>query len=436
MISIRRRLLVWLLSALFLACALAGAITYTQARDEVNELFDRQLRQVALSLRHEKVFLSAEMVDSGAGAESEDDLIVQVWTPAGKLAFSSRPEIPVPLVSNDGFNTVSRGEAQYRTFVLTEHGRTIQVAQPLSARREISATLALRLLSPSLVLIPILGILIWMAVGRGLQPLKQVAEGLGRRSPASMEPLPVRALPVEIAPLVEELNALLRRLSKAMEAQRQFIADAAHELRTPLAAVDLQSQIVERSDTDLEKTEAMARLRGGILRANRLVQQLLTMARLEPGAAPFRPTRIDLPALVREIVAEWSPLAERNGIDLGIVRADAAELESDAEYIRVLAGNLIDNAVKYTPKGGRVDVALCADGTDIRLIVEDDGPGIPAQDRARVFERFHRNPEAGAPGSGLGLSIVKTIADRIGATVSILSGEKGTGVRAVVRFRA
>jgi two-component system, OmpR family, sensor kinase len=436
MISIRRRLLVWLLSALFLACTLAGAITYIQARDEVDELFDRQLREVALSLRHEQVFLPAEIADGGPPAESEDDLVVQVWTPAGRLVFSSSPDIPVPLVFNDGFNTVPRGEAQYRTFVLTEHSRIIQVAQPLSTRREISATMALRLLAPSFVLIPLLGILIWMAVGKGLRPLDQIAEGLGRRNPNSMEPLSIGELPVEIAPLVKELNSLLRRLSEAIEAQRQFIADAAHELRTPLAAVDLQSQIVERSETDQEKKEAIAKLRGGILRANRLVEQLLTMARLEPGAARYRPTRLNLAVLVREIVAEWSPLAEKKGIDLGLVRADAAEVEGDAEYLRVLAGNLIDNAVKYTPEGGRVDVALWADGTDTWFVVEDDGPGIPEQDRARVFDRFHRSAEAGAPGSGLGLSIVKTIADRIGAAVSILPGEKGKGVRAVVRLGA
>lgn len=433
--SIRRRLLVWLLSALILACALAGSVTYLRARDEVNELFDRQLRQVALSLRHGKVFLSPARTEGWLGGEAEDDLVVQVWTPARELAFTSRPDVPVPLASDRGFSTIGRGETRSRAFLLPERGRTIQVAQPLSARREISAGIALRLLAPSLVLIPILGVLMWMAVGRGLRPLNEVAKGLGRRTPSSMEPLSVQDLPTEIAPVVKALNHLFERLSRAMEAQRQFIADAAHELRTPLAAVDLQAQIVERSGTEREKTEALARLKGGILRANRLVQQLLTMARLDPGAAPYRPQRIDLTDLLRDIVAEWSPSAEEKRIDLGLAHADAAEVHEDADYLRVLVGNLIDNAVKYTPEGGRVDVGVYADGGDLRIVVEDDGPGIPEPDRAHVFERFHRSSEAAVPGSGLGLSIVKTIADRIGAAVSLVPGKEGKGVRATVSFR-
>lgn len=435
MISIRRLLLVWLLAGLLLACALAGALTYIQARDEVNELSDRQLRQVAFSLRHQGVFLPAAS-GGGPGGEEEDDLVVQVWNRDGALLYSSRPGIPLPRVSRPGFSTTSGKEGRFRLFVLEEPARSIQVAQPLSTRREISAGIAFRLLAPSLALIPVLGILIWVAVGRGLRPLADVAAGLARRNPSSMELFLERDLPGEIAPLVRELNALLSRLSQAMEAQRRFIADAAHELRTPLAAVDLQSQIVDRSGTEGEKAEAFARLRGGILRANRLVQQLLTMARLEPGAAPYRPIRIDLADLLRDVVAEWSLAADGKRIDLGLAQADPAEIEGDAEYLTVLVGNLIDNAIKYTQEGGRVDVSLCAEGSDVRIVVEDDGPGIPEPERARVVERFYRCAGGGATGSGLGLAIVKTIAERIGAGISLDAGRDGKGLRATVRFSA
>ncbi len=435
MISIRRRLLVWLLSVLLFACALVGAMTYFEARDEVNELSDRQLRQVALSLRHQEVFLPAAS-GGGLGGEEEDDLVVQVWDRAGTLVYASRPGIPLPRDIRPGLRTVSGKEGRFRLFVLTEPVRTIQVAQPLSARREISAGIAFRLLAPSLALIPVLGILIWIAVGRGLRPLAQVASAIEQRSPSAMEPLPERDLPGEIVPLVKELNDLLARLSHAMEAQRRFIADAAHELRTPLSAVDLQSQIVERSETEGEKAEAFARLKGGICRANRLVQQLLTMARLEPGAAPYRPVRIDLADLLRNMVAEWSPAAAEKGIDLGLTRADPAEIEGDEEYLRVLVGNLIDNAIRYTPEGGRVDVGMKGDETGVRIVVEDNGPGIPGPERARVFERFHRCEGTVVPGSGLGLSIVKTVAERTGGRVSLEAGRDGKGLRATVRFSA
>lgn len=434
MISIRRRLLVWLLSALLVACALAGAMTYRQARDEVNELSDRHLRQVAFSLRHQEV--SRPAVGAGPEGEEEDDFIVQVWDRIGGLVYTSRPGDPVPYSSRKGFSTSLSGEGRFRMFVLVEPGRTIQVAQPLSARREISAGIALRILAPSLLLIPVLGILVWIAVGRGLRPLARVAAGVGERSPSAMEPLPERDLPAEIAPLVKELNDLLARLSRAMELQRGFIADAAHELRTPLAAVDLQSQIVERSATAEERTAAIARLKDGVRRASRLVQQLLTMARLDPDATPSQATRVDLADLVRCSVAEWSHAAQEKRIDLGLAQADPVWLEADAELLRILLGNLIDNAIRYTPEGGRVDVALRGDETGARIVVQDDGPGIPEAERALVFERFYRCAGTGVPGSGLGLAIVGKIVDRLGAAVVLDAGPGGRGLKATVRLKA
>jgi two-component system OmpR family sensor kinase len=431
--SIRRRLLFWLLSALFLACALAGAVTYYRAKEEVNELADRHLREMAFSLGHQDVFLPAVSKDGPVG-EEEDDLVVQVWNRTGTLAYTSRPDVAFPYDSNAGFSTISRGGERWRLFVLSEPARTIQVAQPLGVRREISAGIALRILTPSLALIPVLGILIWIAVGRGLQPLSAITEEVGRRTPSAMDPLPEENLPKEIAPLVRELNDLLERLVKAMESQRRFIADAAHELRTPLAAVDLQSQIVERSDTEEGKAEAFTRLKAGIHRASRLVQQLLTMARVEPDATILRPVWVDLEDLVCRTVAEWAPAAQGKRIDLGVTHADPAAVNADPELLRILLGNLIDNAVRYTPEGGRIDVALRKDETCVRIVVEDDGPGIPESERVLVFERFYRCPGTGIPGSGLGLPIVKTIAERLGGGVTLDAGREGRGLRATLRF--
>jgi len=229
-----------------------------------------------------------------------------------------------------------------------------------------------------------------------------------------------------VQPLVHALNGLLGRLERALVAQRAFIADAAHELRTPLTAVHLQAQLVERAATDDERRAAMQTLKRGLDRATHLVEQLLTLAREEPDVAirPFAP--VDLAALARSVVGEQAAIAAARGLDLGLERADPAVVEGDAAGLRTLLSNLVDNALRYTPRGGRVDVAVESQGTGAAIIVRDSGPGIPAAERNRVFDRFYRAPNAAAAdlaGSGLGLAIVRRVAERHGADVAL-----GTGI--------
>jgi two-component system OmpR family sensor kinase len=348
--------------------------------------------------------------------------------------YFSRPASKLPQRAELGFSTVETPRGRWRVYSALEQNNVVQVAQPMSVRQDLAAGMALRALVPLLALLPALGILIWLTIGRGLQPLDRMAAALGRRTPDALDPLPEEGLPREIRPLVQALNDLLARLARALESQKAFVADAAHELRTPLTAVQLQIQLAERAKTSEEREAAFARLKGGQSRAAHLVQQLLTLARQEPGVAPQTLATVELAELARLVVSEYAPLAADRHIDLGLGQTDQASISGDFEALRVMLGNLVDNAIRYTPAGGTVDVALRLNEREAVLEISDTGPGIPQQDRARVFDRFYRREATQEPGSGLGLAIVKNIADRHHASILLENRAPGPGLRVAVRF--
>ncbi len=431
--SIRRELLVWLLLGIALAVAAAAVGTYLRARDEANALFDYQLKEMAASLTDAP--FAAVPAGAGAIGAGSDAMVVQIWDRNGVQLFLSQPRRVLPQSAQLGFTTVATETGPWRIFSTLAAGQVVQIAQPMSARRELAASMALRTIVPLLAVLPFLAILIWFTIARGLRPLDQVAAAVARRSPALLEPLPDADLPREVQPLVGALNGLLARLSHTLETQRAFVADAAHELRTPLTAVHLQAQLAERATTDAERAAALSELKGGLERATRLVEQLLTLAREEPDVGDFAMATVDLAALAREVVADLAPLAGAKGIDLGLSAAEASSVSGDADALRTLVSNLVDNAIRYTPAGGRVDVAAGNDASGVALTVRDSGPGIAAEDRDRVFDRFYRGRGAGGVrGSGLGLAIVKRIADRHGATVELASGIDGRGLGVTVQF--
>jgi two-component system OmpR family sensor kinase len=287
------------------------------------------------------------------------------------------------------------------------------------------------------VLFPLLGPMIWFGVGRGLSPLDSMSRALGKRRPDALAPLAERGLPDELKPLAASVNALLARLDAALGAQRRFTADAAHELRTPLAALKLQLDVARRVGDDPARTAAYDDLDEGVARASHLVDQLLTLARVEPEALAAHAADCDLVALAKEAIVARGALAAAKRIDLGLARESPATVRGDAASLAILLSNLLDNALRYTPEGGRVDVFVERgdEGTAI-LTVADTGPGIPADERERVFDRCYRGVGAGATGSGLGLSIVKRIADAHGATLALDAPAEGTGLVASVRFPA
>ena len=434
--SIRRQLLLWLLSGLTLAVAAAGARIYFQTLEEANELFDYHLKQMAASLPSDA--FGPVPPARRDGHETEDELIVQIWDRTGVQLYFSHPGSRLPQRAELGFSTVATPAGRWRVYSVLERNNVVQVAQPMSLRQGLAAGMALRTTVPLLLLLPVLGILIWLTVGRGLEPLNRIASALGERTPSSLHALEEEQLPVEVRALVHALNDLLARLGRALESQRTFVADAAHELRTPLTAVQLQIQLAERAGTDEERRAAFADLKQGLSRASHLVQQLLTLARQEPDAAERPFTAVDLTEVARRVLAEQAPLAAENGIDLGIGHEDTAmmKVNGDFEALRVMLGNLVDNAIRYTPRGGTVDVALRATDGRASVVVADTGPGIPDQDRERVFDRFYRREDSSThgSGSGLGLAIVKNIADRHGAVIALNNRSPEPGLRVVVSF--
>lgn len=431
MSSIRRNLLVALLSAFALVIAVGAAATYLRARSEANEMFDYHLRQLALSLR-DQAFRNAPAPELQPG-EEDYDFVIQVWDADGVRLFLSHPHHSLPGQVQLGFSTTETPAGAWRVFATQQRGLTIQVSQPTRVRDHLAATAALRILIPFLLLLPISAVLIWWLVGAGLRPLGRLAHAVSARSPGALEALPEERVPDEVKPLVHALNDLLLRLGHAFATQRAFIADAAHELRTPLTALQLQVQLTERARSEAERTQALADLRHGLLRASHVVQQLLTLARQEPGTSERAFAPVNLDELARLAVAEQLPLAEARNIDLGIGHGDAnAIVEGDADALRSLFSNLLDNAIRYTPSGGRVDVDVHRAADSVWLRVCDTGPGIPPDERKRVFDRFYRSEGTSEPGSGLGLAIVKTIADRHRARVALDgSAEGGLVVRVV-----
>jgi two-component system OmpR family sensor kinase len=313
----------------------------------------------------------------------------------------------------------------------------IQVAQPMSVREKRAAELALTTLAPFALLLPVLALLIWLAVGQALKPLERLTGLVKARRVNALEPLPDAALPEEVQPLVGALNELLARLNAALGRERAFMADAAHELRTPLTALHLQMDRLARASGEAERGAAMERLSEGVQRAIRLVEQMLALAREEPRTPPQR-VPVALEPLARECVAELVPLADARHIDLGLSAARPLTVSGDREALRTLLRNLVDNAVRYTQEGGRVDVSVEEGGSAAaprgQLAVGDSGPGIPPEERARVFDRFYRRAGTAPPGSGLGLAIVKAIADAHGATLTLTEGLDGRGLRVIVSF--
>lgn len=431
--SIRRNLLVALLGAMFVVMMLGGWATYRAARDEAGVLFDYQLRQIALSLRDQTFQSSAEAL---VGDESLD-YVIRVWDRNGLTMYFSRPHQSWPELTKLGYSSVDTREGEWRVFATQFHGLTIAVAQPMRVRNQLAADAAWSTLKPFFVLLPVLGLFIWVLVGRGLQPLARLAHLVQTRTPDSLDSLNEAEVPEEVKPLVYSLNGLLARLKSALDAQRAFVADAAHELRTPLTALQLQVQLVERATSSEDRESALGELKNGLQRTTHAVQQLLTLARQEPGAAEYRFVPVSLAELVRHSVLDHERLAEDRRIDLGVTLADeAAVVSGDANALHILLSNLVGNALRYTPACGRVDVSCALEKGYAVLEVTDTGPGIPSTEHERVFDRFYRRSGGdndGNTGSGLGLSIVRTIADRHGAQVSFLASDSG-GLRARVVF--
>jgi two-component system OmpR family sensor kinase len=435
--SIRRTLLVWLLAGLAVIALAASAATYVAARREIGAVLDLQLKQLAYStrmddlLRGQRPGFDTPDMPLGTGIT---ELVTQIWDHDGVLVYWTQPGMGLPVPAREGYSTISHNGREWRVYTMVHGTHALQIAQPQDERDRIATQTALRTLVPFAVLMPIFGVLVWLGVGHGLRPLEAMSRAVGKRRPDAMAPIAESGLPEELRPLSASLNGLLGRLSEALSAQRRFTADAAHELRTPLAALKLQLDLARRSGSTQAAVAALDDLDAAVARASHVVEQLMTLARVEPEALALQRGPCDLVAIAKDAIVARAGLAAQKEIDLGLTHATPASVEGDTASLAILLSNLVDNALRYTPAGGRIDVAVDdADGVPT-LTVADTGPGIPVDERERVFDRFHRGVGNGELGSGLGLSIVKRIADAHGASVALDAPAAGNGLVVTVRF--
>lgn len=449
--SLRRRLLLLLLGGVSAGWLVTLVWSYADAHHEIDELFDAQLAQTAQALLAHGGGLRRQpkVRDKPRGHDDDEDdhddevrepervihryqslVLFQIWGRDGGLVLRSANAPATPWGDAEGFSDVQRPDGLWRTYSQWDReGRSrVVVAEHHQGRSELAGKVAARLLMPALVGLPLLGLWVWLATRHGLAPLDSAAREIAVRQPKHLDPVVLETAPEEVRPLVEAINSLFGRVERTLEGERRFTADAAHELRTPLAALAAQAQVVGRARDAAERRHALDQLTTSIRRAARLVDQLLTLARLDPEE-PIPEEPVSLDRLAEEICAAHGPAALDKGVDLEL-EAQPATVAGSADMLRILLRNLVDNAIRYTPAGGRVSVTV-APG---RLSVSDTGPGIPPEERQRVFDRFHRLDGQDTEGSGLGLSIVARIAERHRATVSLHTAESGHGLRVTLRF--
>jgi two-component system OmpR family sensor kinase len=427
--SLKRRLMVFLLAAISLAALVQGITAYRTALQEANEIFDYHMQQMALSL--------GGVNGGGRGAQDDLELVVQAWTAEGLQVFQSTARAGLPQRAVLGFSNVEAEGRRYRVVSVQTGGQVVQVAQELVVRERLASRLALRTVTPIALMLPILMLVVGWVVSRSLAPVERVRAQLAKRAAEDLSPVGEGGLPAEIKPMVQELNSLLGRVQQSFKAQQHFVADAAHELRSPLTALNLQVQALQRAPDGPARALAQTRLAAGIARASHLVEQLLLLARQEADGSEHQ--SVALAPLLRQIAAELAPAALARQIDLGLLHADALSTPGNAAALATLLRNLLGNALKYTPEGGRVDVSLLAgEGGQAALIrIDDSGPGIAEAERERVFDRFYRTAEAAehASGSGLGLAIARVIADKHGASLTLGKAEQLGGLRVELLFR-
>ena len=421
--SLERHLSRTLALAIVLAGLVAGSASFVFALMEAQEFQDDTLRQIAALAKSQGKDPALE----GIAALNDQESRVIVL----RLPRDARPQwLPADLSA--GFYTLVGPDGRLRVFVRQDgYGGQIAAAQATDVRDEAAINSGLRTLAPLAFLLPLLVWLTVRIVRRELAPVRRLAQSLDEQSAERPQSLPTEDVPDEITPFVRAINRLLERVNRLMGEQRRFIADAAHELRSPLTALSLQAQNMEKAETLETMRQRAAPLRTGIDRARRLTEQLLSLARSQANSRAAG--AVDVSKMARELLAEYLPLAEARGLDLGLEDAGNVVLAAEPQTLHLMLKNALDNALRYTPLHGEVTLRLYSEGEEAVIEVIDCGPGIPAGERDRVFNPFYRIEGAGGEGSGLGLAIVRDAAARLGGTVSLHDRSEGSGL--VFRYR-
>lgn len=455
--SIRKFLLINLLLAITITTTLTAIGNYYLDQKDIQDHLDTLMAVSALSYQallgddlHQRPLIKIQgaletipqkidayyqkrFLNDQPPASYLDKFNFQVWSNGGKLLLHSSTAPKIPLTSEiDGFSDKNILDQDWRVFTTYNDKAGIRtvLAERYDTRNELGQRIAQDDLYIMLLTFPLSGLLIWIIIGRGLDSLDKVAQEVANRAPSHLEPVNLEEIPDEIKPVIDELNKLFFRLKEGFEREKRFAADAAHELRTPLAALKAQAQVALHSNDMEEKNIALQKLIASVNRSAHIVQQLLTMSRLVPEATALQEEdEVNLGKLTRELLAMLAPLAIEKQIDLEFELDELTpSILGNATALGILIRNLVDNAIRYCNEQGRILVRLYQEANHVILEVCDNGPGIPEELRARVFERFFRVLGNKSPGSGLGLAIVEQICALHGGRVVLDSPKKGSGL--------
>ncbi|WP_439889572.1 ATP-binding protein [Ralstonia sp. 25C] len=427
--SVQRRLSVWLSVIIVVVAVLAGGFAFASAFREAYELQDDVLRQVGAMFDPTHLPAPDNPADAPKVSDKEARVIVRVLPPADSARTTDLPALA------DGMQTARLGKHDYRVWVRTlANGQRIAVAQETAVRDETARDSAIRTLMPFLILVPILLVAVAHVLRKMFAPIKRLAHEVDQRDERQLHAIAPEAVPEEVRPFVVAINRLLARVQQSMDAQHRFVADAAHELRTPLTALSLQAERLAQASMSDEAQMRLTTLRQGIERNRALLEQLLTLARAQETVGAPTGT-VSVQRVFRRVLEDLMPLADAKQLDVGVTTEADAQVRANELDLFVVVRNLVDNAIRYTPEGGSIDLSVISTGSMVSIAVQDTGPGIPADERARVFDPFYRVLGNGATGSGLGLSIVSTVVQRLGGETVLGEADRGaSGLRVTVRL--
>ena len=437
--SLRRRLVTLLLTTMFLGWSATALLTWRDVMHEIGEMLDAHLARSAhlIAAQFLRQFDSAAGQTVPGSTHHDFEIAFQILDPRGGLRLRSASAPPAPMSeAKSGYSDVVIGNDRWRIYSLIDpsSGHVVQVGEHAEIREEFGQIAAGHILHPLYLALPALALLIWLAVSWGLRPLARIAGEIATRQPGNLAALDEAPAPREVRPLIAALNGLFLRVGASLERERRFTADATHELRTPLAAIKIQAQVAQGARDMHEREAALGKVIDGTDRMTHLVEQLLMLARLDPDTALAQPQRVDLHALAVQCLSDHLSIALAKQIEVALCGAATAPVAGDPTLLAVLLRNLVDNAIRYVQPGGEVEIVLACDDSSVTLQVNDNGPGITAAERDKVFARFYRILGSGESGSGLGLSIVQRIADLHRAVIRLDDAVGGHGLSVSIKF--
>ncbi|WP_438301479.1 ATP-binding protein [Pseudomonas sp. NMS19W] len=419
--SVQLRLSVTLSLAILVVALLAAAFAFVSALDEAHEMQDETLRQVAALYDRQQMSLHYPAAQAMDDDNEESRVIVQYLADGSRAVGNDDALLPLPFPTtlSDGLSTLKVTGEDFRVLVrTTARGERIVVAQETGVRDKEARESAWRSLLPFLILFPVLLLVVGDLVRKMFRPIATLSADIDRRDEQALHPVDESHVPSEIRPFVVAINRLLGRVAQSVDNQRRFVADAAHELRSPMTALSLQAERLAATEMPAAARERLLPLSRGIERSRNLIDQLLSLAAAQ-SSSNTAPTRVSVLHIYRRILEDLLPLADRKNIDIGVESSEDVQVNINETDLLILIRNLVDNAVRYTPPGGRIDLSVKREQAAVVLQVSDTGPGITVEEQARVFDPFYRSLGTDESGSGLGLSIVKAIADRTGLKVDL-----------------